>query len=847
MDPSLRSASLSESVRVHGEWTRGSPPDPAALVAAAIRERDPHIDPLVADAEERWTRGLPAGIDYYAAAAPRLLENKEACRALLMCEAARRTGVPRDELQAEFARRFPTLTAEASDVLEILALMQAGEGEAEDPMQPGARLGKYELIERLGRGGFGEVWRAEDAELHRYVALKLIPVPLVRRGKGRGTNGLIAEARAAAAIDHENVVRVHDAGVLEDLGLVFIDSQLAGDSQPRPDDPLHVDVAKPLDQLMRPGVQEAVRIMEAACRAIGAAHARAVLHRDIKPGNILLTPSGRPMVSDFGLALGTHGSPAETLSEQGRIAGTPAYMAPEQARGEAVTPLSDVYALGATLRFLLTGEAPYQPSTKYSDSARDDVLEQARRAELTPMSRAGVPRTLAAIVHKAMAPRPEDRYQTPLQMADDLLAFREHRPTLAGKPSSVHELGLFLRRHAVVASIAAAGLVLAAGIAAWSIVRIIQERDRAVVAEQQVRRQRDDAVAANQFLRGVLGRTVNSLGASDATIAQAVRDMDRIADRKLESRPLAEASIRSFLADSRFESREAGLRNAQRAWEIYRDQLGPDAPETIAARRAVLVFDRRQSAISANLPELLALHERCRRVLGENDPETLRTEVEVLTATMAADQPGVIPKCERLLEKLRAAPTPSNADIASTLDLLAAGYWGTHEYAKAADAMGEVVAMLVRTDGESQTTTLTHRQSFAGYLVSAGRRAEAAEQFRLAADGLVALAPRSAYTAFTLSNRAQFLVEEGDLAGGIADIKRAIELTRPHTERVDSMMHYMTVLGGWQLKHGDRDEGRKSLQEAISIAEAHQWTDRADILHAMELLGMSENSPPAPK
>lgn len=825
-------------------WEGRAPPDRAAIIASALNPAEPLIDPLVADAEERWNRGLPARLDDYAAVNPLLMESTEACRALLMCEASRRTDTAPEALKAEFAQRFPALAAEAAEVADLVALMREGAADAPSPLAPGTRVKKYELLEAIGRGGFGEVWRARDHDLHRYVALKFIPVSPAGRQSRRGATTLIAEARAAAAIDHENVVRVHDTGVLDDLGLVYIDSQLAGDADPGPDDALHVQLAKSLEEVERPPAREAARIIEQACRAIGAAHARGVLHRDIKPGNILLSPSGRVLVTDFGLAVaGAASRPG--LSNTGRVVGTPAYMAPEQARGESVTPLSEVYALGATLRFLLTGLPPYQPSSRYSSSARDDVLEQARRAELGPVVGVpGLPRTLVAIANMATAGEPSRRYQTPLQMADDLRAFLEFRPTTAAAPGTLRQSALWVRRHRLVTAIAAAGLALSAAVGATTFQHVLNERDRATAAEQRVRVQRDDARAANQFFKGMLGRTISGIGPRDATIVQGMAEMDRNASRILENRPLAEAAVRSFLADERFESAEAGKRNAVRAWELFRDGLGRDAPETLAARRAVLTFNRRRDAMLAAVPELEQLRDTCARVLGKDDPETLRTELMLCSIQLLEHEREVLPRCEALLTAFSASPGASHADIVKVLDLLSVAYGRLKQYDRAAAFQAQAVDLLTKVDGPDGAPTLSQRQRWAMDLVAAGRRDEAREQFRLASEGMVRVAPDSNYTAVTLASRAIFLRDEGERTVPIALLKEAIARTRPYPDRAVNQIHYLLTLGNLLIADGQTAEGAATLREALVTAEGQHMMSRPDVEAAQATLARLDAGQP---
>ena len=219
--------------------------------------------------------------------------------------------------------------------------------------------GRYRLVEQIGRGGMGTVWRAEDELLGRQVAVKQLPVPPYLADDELTTlyERTRREARSAARITHPNVVIVHD--VVDDDGLPcivmeYVPSRTLG------------DVAEGAAGRVTPA--EAARIGRGMIAALRAAHAAGVLHRDVKPGNVLLGTDGRVVLTDFGIAMATGTS---TLTKTGEVVGSIDYIAPERVRGRTPGPASDLWALGATLYQAVEGRPPFRRGTPLETGVRD--------------------------------------------------------------------------------------------------------------------------------------------------------------------------------------------------------------------------------------------------------------------------------------------------------------------------------------------------------------------------------------------------------------------------------------------------------------------------------------------
>jgi tetratricopeptide (TPR) repeat protein len=276
---------------------------------------------------------------------------------------------------------------------------------------PGALFGKYVLVSPIGSGGMGTVHRAWDTELSRWVALKLLSESEDQESRAR----FVREARAVAGLDHPGIIPVYEAAQVE--GDFYIAMKLIEGSSLRG---------------MRPEPREAARLLRDASRAVHAAHERGIIHRDLKPANLLLESSGRVYVSDFGIA---HEIRVDTrLTASGCLLGTPAYMAPEQARGELarIGAPTDVYSLGVTLYELLTGGPPFQDENLYELMKRVVEEEPVRLRTLNPQASAD----LETIVLRCLEKDPARRYPTARALADDLDRY------LAGEPVQARSPGL---------------------------------------------------------------------------------------------------------------------------------------------------------------------------------------------------------------------------------------------------------------------------------------------------------------------------------------------------------------------------------------------------------------------
>jgi serine/threonine-protein kinase len=334
------------------------------------------------------------------------------------------------------------------------------------------RVGPYEVKGVLGRGGNGIVLKAFDAGLNRFVAVKVIAAVLA--GSGAARKRFTREARAAAAVVHENVVAVHgvdEAGGLPYLVMEYVRGRSLQD---------RIDKTGPL------GLAEALRIGMQAAAGLAAAHAQGLVHRDVKPANILLENGvERVKLTDFGLARAVTDA---CLTQSGVITGTPHYMAPEQARGEGVDHRADLFSLGATLYASCAGHPPFRADTPLAVLRRvcDDTPKPLR--SVNPE----VPAWLEAIVDKLMAKRPADRFQTAAEVATLFERCLAHvqSPLTTGLPAVPRRAGRRSRWATAGGMFAGAAAVTAGLILAQPDPRPRQERSddtrRAAVEHEQL-------------------------------------------------------------------------------------------------------------------------------------------------------------------------------------------------------------------------------------------------------------------------------------------------------------------------------------------------------------------------
>lgn len=318
---------------------------------------------------------------------------------------------------------------------------------AEDPAYLG-RLAQFDVMRILGRGGMGVVLEAFDSRLQRNVAVKVLDPDLAEDEVAR--QRFCREARAAASVTHENVVAVHQVERSGDDGLPYLVMQLINGET----------LEQRLDREKKLPTQEIVRIGMEAARGLAAAHAQGLIHRDIKPGNILLeSASGRVKLTDFGLA---RVADDVKLTRTGFVSGTPLYMSPEQTMGEAADHRSDLFSLGAILYEMAAGQPPFAGNSALA------ILKQIAEAKHRPLREIApeAPAWLAEMVDEMLAKKPADRYQSATDVAEVLQYHWVHQKASSNELPAVCQVEVARRSRRYRITLAAVGIgLLAAGLA----------------------------------------------------------------------------------------------------------------------------------------------------------------------------------------------------------------------------------------------------------------------------------------------------------------------------------------------------------------------------------------------
>ncbi len=498
---------------------------------------DPAADELRAEQLSRWESGERVPLEELLAVHPGLSDNTEALLDLVYGEVLlREEHGDRPELE-EYLRRFPQLTEALRrqfDVHEALVSLETSQTSGQrqkssdetdldsplltyrSPLTAPRQIGQYEVVQEVGRGGMGIVYKARHTLTGRLAAIKVIrPGDATEEERAR----FLTEAKAVSALSHPNIVRIHEvfAPAGEQTPFVALEYVSGGSLA------AHIN-GTPLPP------REAAALLQPLADAVAHAHAAGVVHRDLKPANVLLaspvasapgvfTPGAdatglaTPKITDFGLAKQLDADSGQTRT--GAVMGTPSYMAPEQATGQTdrIGPAADIYALGAVLYEMLTGRPPFKGATIL------DTLDQVRNREpVAPRQlNPAVPRDLETICLKCLQKEPGRRFAACRELADDLTRYLNGEPIKARPVGALERAVKWVkRRPAAAVLLGVTGLAVAALAAVWLsfTIRLQEEsqnaRDQADHAREQARlaqQQTEEARKQNERAAHLLALT----------------------------------------------------------------------------------------------------------------------------------------------------------------------------------------------------------------------------------------------------------------------------------------------------------------------------------------------------
>jgi tRNA A-37 threonylcarbamoyl transferase component Bud32 len=413
-------------------------------------------------------------------------------------------------------------------------------------------FGDYELLDKLGEGGMGIVYKARQVSLNRIVALKMI----VAGSHARQTDlaRFRAEAEAVAALQHPNIVHIHEVGQRDGVPYLSLEFVAGGTLAQRLNGTPWTDA-------------DAARLVAALAQAMGEAHRRGIIHRDLKPGNVLLTPDGTPKITDFGLAKRLDAADGPTVS--GTILGTPSYMAPEQAGGRSAeigTPC-DVYALGAILYELLTGRPPFRAAAPY-----DTVLQVLSDEPPAPrLLNPNVSRDLETICFKCLRKDRSARYASAIELAEDLGRFLAHEPIHARPIGSLERLWRWCHRspyRAALVAVILLAVLTAVGAGVWVNEMLRYELAQTSAAQRQVR------TALTRQIADRLDADLRQLSAIPRTMAATLEQRHDWTETQLDAwmRAALATDTRLFGMAVAFEPFQFDAARENFAYYVYRNE-----------------------------------------------------------------------------------------------------------------------------------------------------------------------------------------------------------------------------------------------------------------------------------
>jgi non-specific serine/threonine protein kinase/serine/threonine-protein kinase len=689
-------------------------------------------------------------------------------------------------------------------------------------------IGRYRLLQKIGEGGMGEVWLAEQKEpVRRRVALKLVK-------PGMNTREVIArfesERQALALMDHPGIAKVFDAGSTPEGAPYFVMEYVAG-----------VPITVHCDT-HRLSTRERLELFIHVCEGVQHAHQKAIIHRDLKPSNILVTQVDRraaPKIIDFGVAKAmSQKLTAETMfTHVGALIGTPEYMSPEQAlsSGEDIDTRTDVYSLGVVLYELLAGappidlrkiafdeflrrlreEEPSKPSTKIrtQDPATSTAVARNRQSEPVTLARQ-IRGDLDCIALKALEKDRSRRYSSPADFAADIGRYLNHEAVLAVAPSAAYRARKFARRHrgALMTACAFVLVLIAAG---------------AVTIRQSIRANREAAVAqaVNDFLQNdVLAQASASRQTSPSTkpdphleVRTALdRAASKIGDR-FARQPLVEASIRETIGSTYLDLGlyEEAQRHLERAVELRRRLQGEDSSDTLSAMRSLAtayVARTKFTEAEALLKTILPLR---RKVSGSESAPTAEVMEEL--GTVYADE-GKYPEAEPLYLKvveidrrLFSEDNPSTFNTMSNLGIL---YRREGKYQKAEEMYQHVLEIKRRVLGEDHPDTVLTMNTLGVTYTYEGRFQQAEELLSKTLEARRRiLGADHPSTLLTMNNLGLAYNNEGKYAEGEALLRQTLAAR----ERVSGHENADTILAAINLGDILDSEGKyREAEELVS-------------------------------
>lgn len=716
--------------------------------------------------------------------------------------------------------------------------------EDRDALPPGSRIGAYRILEEIGRGGMGAVYRAEraDGEFDMGVAVKVVK-------RGMDTDEVLRrfrrERQILASLVHPNIARLLDGGVTED-GRPFLVMENV-DGEPITD---YCD-------RHRLGIRERVALFREACHAVDYAHRRLIVHRDIKPANILVTATGTVKLLDFGIAklLDDSDAGAAAPTRTGLSLLTPEYAAPEQVLGAPVTTATDVYGLGLVLYQLLSGRRAYEfrgrsaveleravvdtmpaPPSAAVTRSLSDAEDIARARATTPLSLGRQLRgDLDTIVLTATKKDPNRRYPSAAHLADDLGRYLDRLPVRARPAGFAYRATRFVRRHragVAAAALVALSLVTGLGAALWQ--------------ARHTRQERDVALQVSAFLEDLF-RAPDPYGKSperlDTMRVRAIVDLGAVRVRdELSAQPAIQARMLTVLGSvyrnlALFHEADTLL---SQALAIRSGQHGPDHLD-VAETQALLALVHRDLGKYERADSLLRAAIATRRIrLGPRHPEVAKALADLGETLRLASRFGEADSVlAEAVDILRARTDRPDQQMIGILTSRANTLQGQGRFAEAEPLRREAVDIARNTLGDIHPQTGVALANLAVLLVELQRLDEAELYLREAIEIYRATVGEEHPEALSAFNTLALLLydrEDYDAAEEVA--RRSVEVNRRvRGEAHRSVFTALNTLAMVLARNGKLDEAEAAYREALAVSHALYQGDHMQTIVVLNNLG----------
>lgn len=732
--------------------------------------------------------------------------------------------------------------------------MTSDNDSAASPRALPQKIGPFRILSLLGEGGMGRVYLAEQDEPHRQVALKVIA------GSSASTEfqkRFQREIELLAALEHPGIARMYQAGM--------------ADTDAGPVPYMAMEYVRGSDLLTHArqknlGIQEKVGLLIQVCRAVHYAHTRGAIHRDLKPGNILVDEHGQARILDFGVAYVAGGNDMTQMTVAGEILGTVPYMPLEQLSGQAssVDPRWDVYALGVIGYELLSGELPYPGMSKATVlTALQEVMSSApvRLSKRLEVAKGD----LETIVGKAMSQEREQRYGSAAELATDLENYIEKRPINARPPTVRYVMTLFVRRHRALT--AAAVLVLLSMIGATfvslyfaiaaqqrasereavnrfmekmftaadpdqSLGQELKVRDVLDVARRELDTQTDLPKSSLAQLQRTLGNTYVSLGLSQQGLdLLRAGEKNVVEEQGADSLEAYKFRIEVAHAQTQNGEEDAAIETLKPLLEGLKDARGEKQKLFLEARTQLSEIQVNQGVPDQAEKQLREIMPAMESVYGPDHDLTLQARYNLAQALQQqAKYDETIAIAQDVADRLGKRLGPNHPRVLGALDVIALCYREQAKYAEAEKISRDLVAMRERVFGQEHPQTWIARANLATLLAKAGRAQEGADLVRAAHEGMIRAIGPDAEITKTIANLHAYVVSEtGAMDEAIAIYRGLLAQAerRPEGLRISDLPDYNNLAN--VLKNtGHLEEAAPVYEKLLVTAEKLTGNDNTN-------------------